>query len=200
MTIVLHKVPENVVGITPPTGPQGTFILQDVERVLYAQDTPVGNAARAVGWVPAQADGNGGIAQLMRGPDMRYNSNQSTTGFSATGNGSSGVTVNYPALSVMFDGSMQSFPAGSVTLGGGSGTISFGVAYQWGLTLFQSQAIDALPSGYVELCTLTLTTTSVTVGPARTSGNYMEVYGISVGNVQRTTAIPVSDQNGAMAW
>lgn len=202
MTIGLLRVPQNIFGITSPQNiaVQGTFLLHDVQRAIYAQTGAPGTMPAMVGYIPATADGVGGIAQLARAPDIRYNSQQSTTGFGASGNSLTTVTVSYPALSLMFDGSMQSFSGGSWTGASGNGTYSFGVSYQWGLTQFALQIVDVLPSGFVELCTVTVTNTSATVGPARTSGNYMKIYGITVGNSQRAQGIPVSDQNGAMAW
>lgn len=202
MTVVLHKVPSNITGITPaPTStPQGTFVLQDVERVLYAQTGATGSNPTPIGWIPATSDGAGGISQLARSPDMRYNSVQSTSGFGASGNSATSVTVSYPAMSILFDGSMQSFQAGSWTGPAGNATYSFGVSYQWGLTQFALNVMDILPNGYVELCTVTVTSTSATVGPARTSGNYMKVYGVPGGSTSRSQGIPVSDQNGNMPW
>jgi hypothetical protein len=202
MTVILHKVPSNITGITPaPTSTlQGTYILQDVERVIYAQIGATGSNPTPIGWIPATSDGAGGISQLMRGPDMRYNSAQSTSGFGASGNSSTSVTVSYPSMSILFDGSMQSFNAGSWNGPAGNGTYSFGVAYQWGLTQFTLSVIDVLPTNYVELCTVTVTSTSATVGPARTNGTFMKVYGVPGGSTSKAQGIPVSDQNGAMPW
>lgn len=202
MTVGTLIVPEKVFGISSPLNvtPQGTFVLHDVQRAIYAQMGGTGVSPVMVGYIPATADGVGGIYQLARAPDIRYNSNQSTTGFGASGSSQTSVTVSYPAMSIMFDGAMQSFSAGSLNATVSAGTYSFGVAYKWGLTQFVLQSMNVIPSSYIELCTVTVTTTSATVGPARMSGNYMRQYGITVGNVQNNNGIPVSDANGNMTW
>jgi hypothetical protein len=200
MTIFQHKVPANMVGISQPSSPStvnGSFAVQDVERAIYAMQ---GGVPVKVGWQAAVTDGQGGIAQLARSLDATYNWQSSLTGFGASGNSSS-VTIQYPSMQVLWNGAMQPVTTGAFTMSNpGTGTLSFMVSYQWGLSSFSVRSPTPL-GGVVELCSISITATSATVSSAHTNGNWMGKYWIS--NSQGTSdsaGIPYSDANGNMAW
>lgn len=200
MTIFTHKVPANLVGISIPSTPtvvSGSYAVQDVEKSVYAMQgtTPV-----RVGWVAATYDGVGGIAELARGPDMSFNWQSSMTGFGATGNSSS-VTVQYPAMNVLWRGSMQPIAAGSFTgVPSGSGTIPFFVSYRWGLTSFSIGPANQY-SNMVEICLVSVTATSASILPSEVNGNWMGNYTIVRSTATTgTNLIPHSDANGNMSW
>jgi hypothetical protein len=200
MTIFTHKVPANLVGISTPAVPtviNGGYAVQDVERAIYAMQS---NVPVKVGWQAATADGQGGIQQLARGLDATYNWQSATTGFGVTGNTSS-VTVQFPSLQVLWNGSMQPVAASAFTgVPPGAGTYSFFVAYQWGLSHF-SIADSSTLSNVVELCSITVSAASATLQPAHTNGNWMGNYYISsVQTSADASRIPYSDASGNMAW
>jgi hypothetical protein len=200
VTIFTHAVPANMVGISSPSVPtvvNGAYAVQDVERAIYAMQN---NVPVKVGWIAATSDGSGGIQQLARGLDATYNWQSSTTGFGASGNTSS-VTVQYPSMQVLWNGSMQPVTAGSWTgTPPGAGTYSFFVSYQWGLNAF-SLAPSSPLTEVVELCEVVVTATSAAVQPANCNGNWMGNYFISsIQSYSGTNQIPYSDANGNMAW
>jgi hypothetical protein len=206
MAIFLHMVPANIFGISTPTGSPaelGTFVLHDVQRILYAQNVSQGEVPVPVGYIPATADGSGGIRQLARAPDIRYSSMQSVQGFGASISGPN-VVVSYPSLSVLWDGSMQSIAAGTwQTPIPNAGTYSFGVGYMWGLTQFSLRDVNTIPfpTDYLELCTVVINSGTALIGAARVNGSYMKTYGIPApSSTAIAKGIPVSDQTGTMLW
>jgi hypothetical protein len=200
MTIFTHKVPANLVGISTPSVPtvvNGGYAVQDVERAIYAMQSSV---PVKVGWQAATSDGQGGIQQLARGLDATYNWQSSTAGFGISGNSSS-VTIQFPALQVLWNGSMQPVSPSSWTgTPSGSGTFAFCVSYTWGLNSFSIVAQGSL-SNVVEICSFTVNGATATLLPANTNGNWIGKYFIS--NIQSTSGsnlIPYSDANGNTAW
>jgi hypothetical protein len=200
MTIFTHKVPANLVGISVPAVPavvNGGYAVQDVERAIYAMQSslPV-----KVGWQAATSDGQGGIKQLARGLDATYNWQSSTTGFGITGN-TSGVTVQFPSLQVLWNGSMQPVNASSWTgTPPGAGSFSFCVSYAWGLNSFSIGTQGTL-NNVVELCEFTVSAATATLQAANSNGNWMGQYYIS--NIQTNSGsniIPYSDANGNTAF
>lgn len=197
--IFLQAVPNNVVGITSPpaTLPNKTYAVQDVEWCIYAMQngTPV-----KVGWLPATSDQAGGLHQLARGLDVTYNSQYSTAGFGATGN-TSGVTVQYPSMQILWNGAMQPVVGGTWTSGPVSaGVLSFYVSYQWGLIQFSLGAYDGTLNK-VELCKVSVTATSATIQAASTNLNWMGKYWCEASPAPvNSNAIPYSDANGNMTW
>lgn len=200
MTIFTHKVPANMVGISAPAAPtviNGGYAVQDVERAIYAMQSSV---PVKVGWQAATSDGQGGIQQLARGLDATYNWQSSTTGFGIAGNSTS-VTVQFPAMQILWNGSMQ--PVNASSWSGatpGAGTYSFCVSYAWGLDSFSIGTQGSL-ANVTELCEITVNSASATLQAANNNGNWMGKYFIS--NNQSTSGssmIPYSDANGNMAW
>jgi hypothetical protein len=200
-----HLVPLNVFGITPiananSKSPVGSFVVDDVQRYIYAH-TAAGTYI-ASGWLPATSDGNGGITQLARSVDVCYNSAQSTTGFGASVTGTT-LTVTYPSMSILWNGSMQSITAGSFQQPSiSNGTYSFGVGYQWGLTQFQVATPNvSYPTGFLELCQVTVSGTSATVAAARNSTMFLKKYGVPQPlSTSSTNGIPASTSTGIMPW
>jgi hypothetical protein len=200
MTIFTHKVPANMVGISSPAVPtvvNGAFAVQDVERAIYAMQS---SAPVKVGWVAATSDGQGGIQQLARSLDATYNWQYSTTGFGVAGNSSS-VTIQFPSLQILWNGSMQPVSASSWTgTPPGSGTFAFGVTYAWGLGSFSLNTQGSLLN-FTELCSITVNGATATLQAANSNGNWMGKYFIS--DIQSTSGsnlIPYSDANGNIAW
>lgn len=203
--IFKHLVPTNIFGITPlananSIAPVGSFIVHDVGRSIYAQT--FAGSYQEIGYIPATSDGSGGITQLARNVDARYNSVQATTGFGASIS-SGTLTISYPAISLLWDGSMQSVNGGSYQQTGvTNGTYSFGVAYQWGLTQFQVAAPNTnFLASYVELCQVTVSGATATVAAARNSAVFLKKYGIPQ-PVSSTisTGIPTSTSTNTMPW
>jgi hypothetical protein len=208
--IFKHLVPLNIFGVTPiananAVSPVGSFVVDDVQRNIYAQTTA--GTYVAVGYITATSDGSGGISQLARGLDACYNSAQSLTGFGA---GVSQIApfgptlvVTYPALNILWNGSMQSITAGSFTKPSiTDGTYSFGVGYQWGLTQFQVVAPNiSYPTGFIELCQVTVSGLSAALAPARINTMFMKKYGIPQPlSTSSTNGIPASTSTGVMPW
>jgi hypothetical protein len=137
---------------------------------------------------------------LARGLDATYNWQSSTAGFGISGNSSS-VTVQFPAMKVLWNGSMQPINASSWTgTPPGSGSYAFCVSYAWGLDSF-SIGTQGTELNVTELCEITVNGASATLQPANTNGNWMGKYYIS--NNQSTSGsnlIPYSDANGNIAW
>lgn len=200
MTIFTHKVPANLVGISIPAVPtvvNGSYAVQDVERAIYAMQS---SAPVKVGWQAATSDGQGGIQQLARGLDATYNWQYSTSGFGVTGNSSS-VTVQIPAMQILWNGSMQPVSANSWTgTPPGNGTYSFCVSYAWGLDSFSIGTQGSL-SNVVELCEITVSAVTATLQAANCNGNWMGNYFLSSSqSTSGSNTIPYSDSSGNMAW
>lgn len=200
--IFQHLVPLNTIGVSAPLSPvQGSFIVHDVERSIYAQVSASPLASTKVGYVPCTSDGFGGITQLARDVDCQYNS-QVQTGYSSTISGTT-LTVTFPAVSLMWNGVMQTLAAGSF-----SGTVSTGlwslvVGYNWGLTqvsLVLTSALDPT-ANYIELCEIAVNTAgaTATVTNGKTGLRLMQTLCVA-GPASTAYSVPVSNSTGALSW
>ncbi|QRE00300.1 hypothetical protein [Burkholderia phage BCSR5] len=198
--VFTHLVPSNVVGITPPLNPAtGCFVFQDVLRGLYVQKTAAPATPKLVGYVPAYSDTFGGIKQLARELDVRFNP-QVTTGYTVSGTGGN-ITVNYPALKILWDGVVQNLPSGSTTQQLADGQWSLVVTYAWGLSNPQFiQTSQADPGGiYIELCQVTVSGGAGTVKNGQVSSKWMA--GVLIApSASVANGVPVSDATGKMPW
>lgn len=202
MTIFQHLVPQNIFGISSPASPvQGSFIVHDVAKAIYAQIGAPPAVPFMVGYIPATSDGQGGIAQLARGIDARVYT-QRTTGFGAALSGTT-LTVSYPNVPVFWNGSMQTLPSGSINATVSTGTYSLVVSYNWGLTFTQIIATSSydLSQQYLELCRINVNTSSSTATVTNGPVNVKQLQTLVVNGPTNTSySIPSSGAGGVMPW
>jgi hypothetical protein len=200
MTVIFtHLIPGNPVGRqTPVNQVQGCYVLDDVNRGIYAQKSAAPTPAVLVGGVPCLSDGVGGISQFARELDVRY-CNQRTGGFSGSMNGST-LTANYPQVKLFWDGAVQTLPAGSTQAAVSNGTWSLVISYGWGLsqpTIVQTSTFD-MTGNSIELCRYIISGTTVTARPATVESKWMGT--VLIAYKQDANSVPVSDSSGNMPY
>ncbi len=202
MGIFTHLVPANIIGRSVPLNPvTGAFIVQDVARGVYVQLSASPLASTLVGYVPATSDGQSGLTQLARGIDAQFYS-QTVTGFTASITGTT-LTVNYPNVSVFWNGAVQTLVSGSFSGTVTTGTWSLVVGYNWGLTavsLVQTSALDPT-ANYIELCEIVVNTTtpSTAVSTGTVGCRLMQTLCTGLG-ASAAYGIPVSSSTGTLPW
>jgi hypothetical protein len=205
MTTVNHLVPANILGVTAALNPvTGAYVDQDVSRGFYAQTSASPVAPTRVGYIPATADGLGGLNQLARDVNARFLSNISLASFSASLSGTT-LTVNYPNVNVLWDGAVRTLHAGSVVGTVATGLYSFVVGYNWGLTqvAIVAQSAFVLPLTYIEIVQINvnIATPSATLLIGRSNGIFLRSLGIvGPSGASNANAIPVSKADGTLTW